>query len=491
MSKLPNHWATANLLHLADLHRGVTYTKADARETPTDGVIPVLRANNIQDRSFDLRDLVYVPAGLVSELQRIQKGDVVVATSSGSISVVGKAAQAEADMNAGFGAFCGLLRPTDLIDARYFGHFFSTEAYRTAVSSLARGVNINNLKRDHFSSLHIPIAPLPEQTRIADKLDAVLARVDACRDRLDRVPGILKRFRQAVLAAATSGKLTEDWRADQVARMQPQAESGNVARDAAELHYHVTPTPDSATLHPGDKWTVTTLGKCGTVSGGLTKNGNRNLLSLRKPYLRVANVYANRLLLNDVADIGLTEAEHTKTRLVSGDLLIVEGNGSLEQLGRVALWQGELEDCVHQNHLIRWRTTSPLAKFVLFWLMSPLGRNDLMELASTTTGLHTLSISKVSALPIKLPSLAEQTEIVRQVETLFAYADRLEARYQTARAQVEKLTPALLAKAFRGELVPQDPNDDPAAILLERLKANSGAPSAKPRRSQRSVPKQN
>ena len=92
-----------------------------------------------------------------------------------------------------------------------------------------------------------------------------------------------------------------------------------------------------------------------------------------------------------------------------------------------------------------------------------------MELAKTTTGLHTLSISKVGAIPIELPSINEQTEIVRRVETLFAYADRLEARYQNARNQVEKLTPALLAKAFRGELVPQDPNDEPASELLARI----------------------
>jgi type I restriction enzyme S subunit len=104
------------------------------------------------------------------------------------------------------------MRPTEQIDARFFGYFFSTDAYRTEVSSMARGVNINNLKRDHFAAISLPLAPFGEQKRIADKLDAVLARVDACRERLDRVPDILRRFRQSVLAAATSGSLTEDWR---------------------------------------------------------------------------------------------------------------------------------------------------------------------------------------------------------------------------------------------------------------------------------------
>jgi type I restriction enzyme S subunit len=309
------------------------------------------------------------------------------------------------------------------------------------LAGLNRATAIPGLNREDAYQVNVVLPPQTEQKRIADKLDAISSRVDACRDRLDRVPAILKRFRQAILAAATSGILTEEWRNE----------------------------------HGDDPWVSTTLGVCGTVSGGLTKNAHRQSHDLKKRYLRVANVYANRLDLSDVAEIGLTQAEHAKTRLRSGDLLIVEGNGSLDQIGRVALWSGELDDCVHQNHLIRWRSSGPASKFVLFWLLSPEGRSDLMRLASTTTGLHTLSISKISALAIQLPPPQEQHEIIRRVEALFAYADRLEVRYTAARAQVERLTPALLAKAFRGELVPQDPNDEPASMLLERIRAARAA----------------
>jgi len=95
-----------------------------------------------------------------------------------------------------------------------------------------------------------------------------------------------------------------------------------------------------------------------------------------------------------------------------------------------------------------------------------------------------LNLSKVKEFPLSLPDLVEQTEIVRRVETLFAFADRLEARYTTARTQVEKLTPSLLAKAFRGELVPQDPNDEPASVLLERIAAQPATTEVRPRRRQ-------
>jgi type I restriction enzyme S subunit len=206
---------------------------------------------------------------------------------------------------------------------------------------------------------------------------------------------------------------------------------------------------------------------------------------MHRPYLRVANVHANELRLGDVTEIGLTDAEFAKTKLVAGDLLIVEGNGSIEQIGRVAMWSGEIANCCHQNHLIRWRAgLRVLPKFVLCFLLSPEGRRQIEAVASSTTGLHTLSVSKVGELQLPVPTLELQAEIVRRVETLFAFADRLEARLAQAQTAVDRLTPSLLAKAFRGELVPQDPADEPASELLKRLQAAAADPSAarRPRR---------
>ena len=221
----------------------------------------------------------------------------------------------------------------------------------------------------------------------------------------------------------------------------------------------------------------------GKVTGGLTKNAKRAELPLRKAYLRVANVYSNEVRLEEVLEIGLTESEYEKTKLTYGDLLIVEGNGSIDQIGRVAMWKDEIPECTHQNHLIRWRRSnqSVVSEFILAYLLSPAGRTQITSAASSTSGLHTLSVSKISALELNVPPAEEQSEIVRRVEKLFAFADRLEERLSQAQAAVQKLTPALLAKAFRGELVPQDPNDEPASELLKRLQENR-ADNAKPGR---------
>ena len=152
--------------------RGVSYSKSDVITNMQDGYLPVLRANNIQEQGLVLDDFVYVPESKISEKQRILAGDVIIAASSGSISLVGKAASAKEDINAGFGAFCKILRPnTELVDPRYFANYFQTQKYRQIISNLAAGANINNLKNEHLDDLEIPLPPLTEQRRIASILD--------------------------------------------------------------------------------------------------------------------------------------------------------------------------------------------------------------------------------------------------------------------------------------------------------------------------------
>jgi len=206
------NWERSTILDVSEQIRGVTYSKSGACDISKNGYLPILRANNIQNDKLKFSDLVYVPETCVSKQQLLQPNDVVVAMSSGSASVVGKTAQIRHAWNGAFGAFCGVLRPSPHIEPRYFGLFLRSEEYRKKVSALSKGININNLKREHFQQIEMPVAPLNEQKRIADKLDQTLAIVERTKARLARVPEILKQFRQSVLAAATDGRLTEDWR---------------------------------------------------------------------------------------------------------------------------------------------------------------------------------------------------------------------------------------------------------------------------------------
>ncbi len=162
-----------SVFEISEQIRGVTYEKSVVSTEPKENYSPVLRANNIGEYGLEFDELVFIPNKFISPKQRIFQNDVVIAASSGSISVVGKAAQAKNGFEGAFGAFCKVLRPdTTKVHPRYFGHFFGTVSYRRTVSSLAEGANINNLKNEHLDNIKFFLPPIEEQKRIAAILDA-------------------------------------------------------------------------------------------------------------------------------------------------------------------------------------------------------------------------------------------------------------------------------------------------------------------------------
>lgn len=434
MKQQPPNWGNATLLDCSQFVRGVTYTKSDASDQLTSGLIPIIRANNIQARSFDFNDLVYVPENLVSADQTLKGGDVVVATSSGSISVVGKAAQVQQERSMSFGAFCGVLRPSPLLNARYFGHFFSSKTYRDAVSDMARGVNINNLKRDHFQAINIPLAPLAEQKRIADKLDTVLASANTVNIRLARVAPLLKRFRQSVLAAATSGLLTEDWR----------NVTSNVVGEFKQL------------------------GSMGSVIAGQSPSVSEvNRDGRGIPYVTGPEQWDGKKILAH------KWTEYPKRIAPENSIFItVKGAG----VGKT--FPG-CHAAIGRDIYAFVPSSEHLHKYVLFAIQAS-AEMVVLKAKGLIPGLTKADIAEQI---VYVPSKNEQLEIVRRVEILFAFANQLDARLQVAHSAASRLTPSLLAKAFRGELVAQDPNDEPASELLKRLAASTPATRTRKKRS--------
>ena len=163
---------------------------------------------------------------------------------------------------------------------------------------------------------------------------------------------------------------------------------------------------------------TTKLSEVAVVTGGLTKNSKRDQLSLRMPYLRVANVAFASIDVTEMLDIGLTREEYEKTLLEYEDMLFVEGNGSPDQIGRVAIWRNEITPCVHQNHLIKARFNQSKVKpvFAMHYFMSQSGREQIKSKAVSTSGLFTLSVSKVADLLMPVPPMIMQADFVAFVE---------------------------------------------------------------------------
>lgn len=152
--------------------------------------------------------------------------------------------------------------------------------------------------------------------------------------------------------------------------------------------------------------------------------------------------------------IGVTEQERTPILLEKDDLLIVEGNGSIEQIGRVALWNNAVHGCGHQNHLIRARLHAPsYAKLALYFLLSPVGRDFIIKEASSTSGLHTLSLTKVSNLLVPIMSIGEANELISQLEEKLSIIEQNEKEIESALAKAELLRQSILKKAFSGKLI--------------------------------------
>lgn len=356
-----------------------------------------------------------------------------------------------------------------LLNNRYLLAWFKTEQFlRNGAVEMTGSVGHKRVPKDFVLKSQIPLAPLAEQKRIADKLDAVLARVDACRDRLDRIPTILKRFRQSVLAAATSGQLTADWRAQQ----------------SVGLADAVSPTADSVDSIALTGWVTLRADQvCEKVqSGGTPKAG---FSESGVPFLKVYNI-VNQQVDFDYKPQFVSKSVHSvelkKSIVQPGDVLM---NIVGPPLGKVAVVPPSRPEWNINQAITLFR---PSARILSGWIYVVLCEGapvrDVLVDTKGSVGQVNISLSQCRAFGFPVPPLREQEEIVRRVETLFAFADRLEARVTAARESADRLTPALLAKAFRGELVPQDPNDEPAAELLKRLAASNNG-EVKPKRGRK------
>ena len=200
------------------------------------------------------------------------------------------------------------------------------------------------------------------------------------------------------------------------------------------------------------------IGDLAEVSGGIQKQPKRRPRKNRYPFLRVANVGRGQLNLTEVHEIELFEGEIDRFRLKQGDLLVVEGNGSAKQIGRAALWGAQIDDCVHQNHLIRVRTGDELLpEYLELCWNAPRTAQQVRAVASSTSGLYTLSTSKVKSIPIPVVPLSVQEEVVNVLEQRLRSIESACSAAADAVARTRALRRAVLAQAFAGRLVPQKP----------------------------------
>lgn len=443
MIDIPRHWKWSSLSSLASSGLMTDGDWVESKDQDPQGMVRLVQLADIGEGVFLNRSSRFLTMAKAKELRCtfLEPGDVLIARMPDPL---GRAC-----------VFPGLSQPAvtavDVCivrpgpngpDPSWLTYFVNSPQIRERIASAASGTTRQRISGGNLKTIELPTPPIDEQVRIAKKLDHLLGYTKAAREELVRATQLSVRYKEAVLERAFTGKLTVDSRQTGESPQQYDGRRAIGIDGRIANLYSLPPT-----------WTWSSVGSVAEVAGGLTKNAQRGALPLKVPYLRVANVYANELRLDDVAEIGCTPGEYARSRLAPGDLLVVEGNGSIDQIGRVAMWNGEIDGCSHQNHLIRVRPGMSLVpQYALHWLLSPFGRAEIEQVASSSSGLHTLSISKVEGLAIPMCSVDEQREIVQRIDAAFARANGMAGETRRAGSLAARLDQAVLSRAFRGEL---------------------------------------
>ncbi|NDL65069.1 restriction endonuclease subunit S [Acerihabitans arboris] len=332
---------------------------------------------------------------------------------------------------------------------KYIFYWLKNSIFLSYVDEVSYGVNMPRLGTTDGLNAPFRLAPLAEQKIIAEKLDTLLAQVDSARARLEKIPQILKRFRQAVLAASVSGKLTEDWRG--------QVKLINW-KNGILKEFIKKPT-----------------------YGTSAKSQKEGLI----PVLRMGNLQGGSL---DWTDLAYTSdpVEIKKYKLEPKDILFNRTN-SPELVGKTSIYNSE-NPAIYAGYLIRIQCLPELnPEFLNYHLNSHLAKQYCYSVKTDGVSQSNINAQKLAAYPLNVPPLIEQLEIVRRVEQLFAYANAIEKQVNNALSRVNNLTLSILAKAFRGELTVQWREENPelisgensAAVLLENIKAERAASGRK------------
>jgi type I restriction enzyme S subunit len=496
---LPQSWVSATLEECVSvITKGTTPTSVGFGFRPEG--IRFVKVENLRAGRIDLESIQdFVDESTHEALRRSQLrgGDVLfsIAGTIGRTAIV-----FPSDVPANTNQAIAIIRCLDqVLLPDYLRLFLHSPLAQLQAADNARGGAMSNVSLGDIQSLKIPLAPLLEQTRIVEKTEELLTDLDSAVEALKRVQANLKRYRASVLKAACEGRLVPTeaevarkevrtyesgeqllarilnerrakWEADQLAKMLV---AGNPRNDDWKKKYREPTGPDITNLPElPEGWTWANIDIIADTVGGLTKGQKRTPSDVLRsvPYLRVANVQRGYLDLSEIKEIDATEDEIAELRLQPDDILFNEG-GDRDKLGRGWIWEGQIKECIHQNHVYRARLIcrSVEPRFVSHFTNSQ-GQRYFLDEGKQTTNLASINLTKLRGCPVPLPPGEEQNRIVTELHRQLDYVDSAVGSCIAGLKRADRLRQAILKRAFEGKLVPQDPNDEPASVLLERIR---------------------
>lgn len=425
---LPKNWVSAGLGELS--------TKIGSGATPRGGKatygrtgIPLIRSMNVHFGEFKRQGLAHLDDDQAQALQNVTvcEHDVLLNITGASI---GRVCLAPRDMSgARVNQHVCIIRAVGEVLPTYVERFLAAPEIQRKILSENYGFTRQALTKEMIEKFLVPVPPAAEQRRIVAKLDVLTTRLSRARAELDRASVLALKLRAAILLSNFS---------EEAARRWPR---------------------------------VTIEGILAEGLIGLVRSKEEQQ-SAGTPYIRMNHYDLEGRWNNDkLTYVSCSEEEIRRFTLRRGDVLFNTRN-SVELVGKVAIWPGGKEGFVYNNNILRMRFRDGVfAEFIGLYMMSPPFQDTLAQHKSATTSVAAIYQRSLYKLLIPIPPLEEQHEIVLRIATAFARANRIETEVAQARTLFDGLEAAILAKAFRGELVPQDPNDEPASVLLDRIRA--------------------
>ena len=484
-NELPDGWVWTTLGDVGRWSGGGTPSKAK-EQFWADGNIPWVSPKDMKTlRIIDTEDHLSTIALEETSLKLYPVGTILLVVRSGILQRTLPVAisQVPLTMNQDMKG----INPIVGIDPMYIVYYLISSEHDILSRCSKDGTTVASIDSESLKIYPTPLPPSTEQQRIVSAIEQQFTRLDAAVAALRRAQAKLKRYRAAVLKAVVEGKLTEAWRAkhpttepapillERILKERHakwEVELRAKGKDPAKVKYVEPAKPDIEGLPElPEEWCWAVIDQIITnLRNGLSQKPESSPPGHR--ILRINAVRPMKVNLDEVRYLSLSEKDAKDYFLDNGDILFTRYNGSLELLG-VA---GKVHDCfvptLHPDKLIRVKTVlaEPLSSYIELASNVGASRTYIESKARTTAGQTGISGSDIQQMPIPLPSLTEQEQIVAEVEQRLSVVSQLEAIVEANLKRAERLRQSILKEAFAGRLVPQDPNDEPASVLLERIR---------------------
>jgi len=380
---------------------------------------------------------------------RLRPGDIVFARSG---ATVGKSFLIQDDPGeAVFASYLIRVRcKPGCLDPDYAAFFFRSEEYWKQIREGASGTGQPNFNGTKLGDLCIPVCPVQEQRQVVAKLTCLFKHSRSAHENLARIPRLVERYKLAILAAAFRGDATAAWRtahptiaaasslAEQTTRKQRRREGSSAGA--------------TSSIQIPETWRAVTVESIGEVILGRQRSPENHNGPNMRPYVRAANITWEGWDLSDVKKMNFGKRDFKKFRLQPGDVLINEGSGSADEVGKPAIWNGQVNNCCFQNTLIAVRPQAVTSEYLYFVLLNAALSKAFVD-ETRGVNIHHIGRAGLAQYVIPRPPREEQQEIVRRIKGAFRRIDRIFVETSRATELLDRLDQATLAKAFRGEFL--------------------------------------